>query len=96
MKAYPFYLNSVITFEQATLFYQWSAHYCKEQKFNVSKIKENVTLGYIIRKYNDKKLDNIFLFGASLTEFFNLLIYTKLWPEDEKIAFLENLFTLNK
>jgi hypothetical protein len=62
----------------------------------VSKIKENATLGYIIWKYNKKKLDTIFLLGVSKTEFLNLLIYTKLWEEKEKIAFLENLFELNQ
>ncbi|MBB1193820.1 hypothetical protein DNC80_09115 [Flavobacterium sp. SOK18b] len=62
----------------------------------MSKIKENATLGYIIWKYNDKKLDTIFLFGVSKTEFLNLLVYTKLWEEKEKIAFLENLFELNQ
>ncbi len=62
----------------------------------MSKIKENATLGYIIWKYNKKKLDTIFLLGVSKTEFLNLLIYTKLWEEKEKIAFLENLFELNQ
>ncbi|MFN7100472.1 MAG: hypothetical protein ACK4M4_08880 [Flavobacterium sp.] len=96
MKAYPFYKNSAITFEQLTLFYQWDSDYYREQKIKVSKIKENATLGYIIWKYNDKKLDNLFLFGASNNNFLNLLVYTKNWSEPEKILFLENLFTLNR
>jgi hypothetical protein len=62
----------------------------------VSKIEERATLGYFIWKNNDKKLDNIFLFGASKTEFLNLLVYIKLWEEKEKIAFLENLIELYK
>jgi hypothetical protein len=96
MKAYPFYKNTATAFEQVSLFYQWDSDYYKEQKFNVLKIKEDATLGYIIWKYNDKELDNIFLFGASKTEFLNLLVYTKLWEEKEKIAFLENLLELNQ
>lgn len=96
MKSYPFYKNSATEFENVTLFYQWDSDYYREQKMNVSKIKENAALGYIIWKYNDKKLDNLFLFGASNNNFLNLLVYTKNWSEPEKILFLENLFTLNR
>lgn len=95
-KAYPFYKNNVSDFENVTLFYTWDSDYYKENKFKTDKIKENTELEYIIWKYNDKKLDNVFLFGSSKNNFLNLLVYTTNWKEEEKIIFLENLFKLNK
>ena len=95
-KAYPFYKSNVSDFENVTLFYTWDSDYYKENKFKTDKIKENTELEYIIWKYNDKKLDNVFLFGSSKNNFLNLLLYTTNWKEEEKIIFLENLFKLNK
>lgn len=95
-KAYPFYKSNVSDFENVTLFYTWDSDYYKENKFKTDKIKENTELEYIIWKYNDKKLDNVFLFGSSKNNFLNLLVYTANWKEEEKIIFLENLFKLNK
>lgn len=95
-KAYPFYKSNVSDFENVTLFYTWDSDYYKENKFKTDKIKENTELEYIIWKYNDKKLDNVFLFGSSKNNFLNLLVYTPNWKEEEKIIFLENLFKLNK
>ena len=95
-KAYPFFKSNVSDFENLKSFYTWDADYYKENKFKTEKIKENIDLEYIIWKYNDKKLDNIFLFGSSKNNFLNLLVYTNKWSEDEKVVFLENLFKLNK
>jgi hypothetical protein len=95
-KVYPFYKSNVSDFENVTLFYTWDSDYYKENKFKTDKIKENTELEYIIWKYNDKKLDNVFLFGSSKNNFLNLLVYTPNWKEEEKIIFLENLFKLNK
>ena len=95
-KAYPFFKSNVSNFENVKLFYTWDSDYYKENKFKTEKIKENAELEYIIWKYNDQKLDNVFLFGSSKSNFLNLLVYTNNWNEDEKIIFLENLFKLNK
>lgn len=95
-KAYPFFNSNASDFENVKLFYTWDSEYYKENKFKTEKIKENTELEYIIWKYNDKKIDNVFLFGSSKTNFLNLLVYTNNWSEDEKIIFLENLFVLNK
>lgn len=95
-KAYSFFKNNISDFENVKLFYTWDSEYYKENNFYAEKIKENAELEYIIWKYNDKKLDNIFLFGSSKSNFLNLLVYTNNWSEDEKIIFLENLFKLNK
>jgi hypothetical protein len=95
-KAYPFFNSNVSDFENVKLFYTWDSDYYKENKFKTKKIKENKELEYIIWKYNDKKIDNVFLFGSSKNNFLNLLVYTNNWSEDEKIIFLENLFVLNK
>lgn len=95
-KAYPFYKSDASNFKNVELFYIWDSEYYKEKKFNTQKIKENTELEYIIWKYNDNKLDNVFLFGSSKNNFLNLLVYTNYWSEDDKIVFLENLFILNK
>ena len=95
-KAYSFFKNNLSDFENIQLFYRWDSDYYKESKFTVKKIRENSELEYIIWKYNDKKLDNVFLFGSSKGNFLNLLVYTAIWSEDEKIIFLENLYKLNK
>jgi hypothetical protein len=95
-KSYSFYKSNVSDFENVKLFYTWDSDYYKENKFKTEKIKENIELEYIIWKYNDKKGDNVFLFGSLKSNFLNLLVYTNNWSEDEKIIFLENLFKLNK
>ncbi|WP_445452107.1 hypothetical protein [Flavobacterium sp. 25HG05S-40] len=95
-KAYSFFKSNVSDFENVKLFYTWDSDYYKENKFKTALLKENTELEYIIWKYNDKKLDNVFLFGSSKSNFLNLLVYTNNWSEDEKIIFLENLFKLNK
>ena len=95
-KAYSFFKSSKSDFENVKEFYKWDSDYIKENGFKTKKIKENSKLEYIIWKFNDGKLDNIFLFGSSKDNFLNLLVYTDVWSEDEKIIFLENLFELNK
>ncbi|KFF16052.1 hypothetical protein [Flavobacterium hydatis] len=94
--SYPFFKSNKSDFENVKLFYVWDSDYLKENKFKIQKIKENSKLEYIIWKYNDKKLDNVFLFGSIKDNFLNLLVYTNIWSEDEKIIFLENLYKLNK
>ena len=95
-KAYPFFKSNSSDFENVKLFYTWDSEYYIENKFKTEKIKENAALDYIIWKYNDNKIDNVFLFGSSKTNFLNLLVYTTNWSQDEKIAFLENLYKLNR
>lgn len=95
-KAYPFFKSSKSDFENVKLFYTWDSDHYKENNFKTDKIKENSELEYIIWKYNDKKSDNVFLFGSVKTNFLNLLVYTNNWTEDEKVAFLENLYKLNR
>jgi len=95
-KAYPFFKSNETDFGNVKLFYTWDSDYYKENKFKTTKIKENAELEYIIWKYNENKIDNVFLFGSSKANFLNLLIYTNNWSEEEKILFLENLFKLNK
>lgn len=93
---YSFFKVGKSGFESVTDFYNWDADYRKENKFKTDKLKEDAKQEYIIWKYNDGELDNVFLYGSSKANFLNLLVYTKAWTEDEKIKFLENLFKLNK
>jgi len=95
-KTYPFFKSSKSNFENVKEFYKWDSDYRKENNFKSEKIKENPELEYIIWKYNDTKLDNVFLFGSSKDTFLNLLVYTNVWSENEIIKFLENLYKLNK
>jgi len=95
-KAYPCFNNKKSDFENVKLFYTWDSDYRRENKFKTDKLKENAKSEYIIWKYNDGKLDNIFLFGSAKDNFLNLLVYTDKWTEAEKISFLENLYKLNK
>jgi len=95
-KAYPFYKKENSDFENVNNFYKWDSNYRKENNFKTEKLKENSKLEYVIWKYNDGKQDNMFLFGTSDKNFLNLLVYTNIWNEDEKIKFLENLYEINK
>ena len=95
-KAYSFFKSNTSDFENVKEFYKWDADYRKENNFKTDKIKENAKEEYVIWKYNDGKLDNVFLFGSSKNNFLNLLVYTDIWTESEKILFLENLYKLNK
>ncbi|OXA78272.1 hypothetical protein SAMN05444397_101200 [Flavobacterium aquidurense] len=83
-------------FENVKLFYAWDSDYMKENKLKTDKIKENPEAEYIIWKYNDGKLDNVFLFGSAKDNFLNLLVYSTIWDEAKKVLFLENLYQLNK
>ena len=95
-KAYPFFKNNIEDFDNVKLFYKWDSDYYVENKFKTELLKENSKLEYIVWKYNDNKLDNVFLFGSSKNNFLNLLVYTNNWSEDKKITFLEELYKLNK
>lgn len=95
-KAYSFFKSNKSAFENVKLFYTWDSDYRKENKFKTEKIKEDSKLEYIIWKYNEDKIDNVFLFGSVKNNFLNLLVYTTSWSEAEKITFLENLYKLNK
>ena len=91
-KAYPTFKKTETDYENVKLFYKWDSDYYAENKFKTKLLKENSNLEYIIWKYNDNKLDNVFLFGSTKENF----LYTDKWSEVEKIIFLEELFKLNK
>ncbi|UPT70586.1 MAG: hypothetical protein M0D53_16165 [Flavobacterium sp. JAD_PAG50586_2] len=95
-KAYSFFKDNKSDFENVKLFYEWDSDYRKENKFKTQKIKEDAKQEYIIWKYNEDKIDNVFLFGSVKDNFLNLLVYTTKWSEAEKISFLERLYKLNK
>lgn len=95
-RSYPFYKKEVVGFEAVKAFYKWDSDHIKSQNIKTKKIKENPEMGYIIWKYHDGTSDNIFLFGTSSDYFLNLLIYSTVWKEKDKISFLEDLYKLNK
>ena len=95
-KAYPTFNKTKSDYENVNLFYKWDSDYNAENKFETKLLKENNKQEYIIWKYNDKKLDNVFLFGSSKDNFLNLLVYTDRWNEEQKITFLEELYKLNR
>lgn len=95
-KAYPTFIKKKSNYENVNLFYKWDSDYYVENKFYTKLLKENSKQEYVIWKYNDHKLDNVFLFGSSKDNFLNLLVYTDKWTEEQKITFLEALYQLNK
>ena len=94
--AYSFFKSTASNFKNVRLFYEWDSDFRKENNFKTNKIKENEQQAYIIWKYNDGKEDNVFLFGSSKNTFLNILVYTSIWNEAEKILFLENVYNTNK
>lgn len=94
--AYPFFKRNKSDFENVKLFYTWDSDYMIQNKYKTEKIKENRKSEYIIWRYNDGKLDNFFLFGSRKDNFLNLLVYSKIWTDDQKVSFLENLYQVNK
>ncbi|MES2544225.1 MAG: hypothetical protein V4548_05020 [Bacteroidota bacterium] len=94
-KAYPFFKPNKSAFENVKEFYKWDSDYRKQNKFKTEKLKESLKREYIIWKYNDGKMDNIFLFGSTGSDFSNLLIYTNIWTQEKQIEFLENVYQLN-
>ena len=94
--AYSFFKSTASNFVNVKLFYKWDSDFRKENNFKTDKIKENSHDEYIIWKYNDGKQDNVFLFGSSKNTFLNILVYTSIWNESEKILFLENIYKINK
>jgi len=95
-KAYSFFNSKKSDFENVKLFYTWDSDYMKQNKYKTDKLMENSKSEYIIWKYNDGTLDNVFLFGSNKENFLNILVYTNIWNEEEKIKFLENIYMLNK
>lgn len=94
--AYSFFKSTASNFVNVKLFYKWDSDFRKENNFKTDKIKENSKDEYIIWKYNDGKYDNVFLFGSIKNTFLNILVYTSIWNEEEKILFLENVYKTNK
>jgi hypothetical protein len=94
--AYSFFKSSASNFVNVKLFYKWDSDFRKENNFKTDKIKEDSKEEYIIWKFNDGKEDNVFLFGSSENTFLNILVYTSIWNEAEKILFLENVYKTNK
>ena len=95
MKAYSFYEEGLNDYKLVKKFYEWDSNWRRDNNFKTAKLKENKKKKYIIWKFNDGQLDNVFLFGASKRNFINLLVYTDKWNENDKIRFLEELFDLN-
>lgn len=94
--AYSFFKSTASNFVNVKLFYKWDSDFRKENNFKTDKIKEDSKEEYIIWKFNDGKEDNVFLFGSSENTFLNILVYTSIWNEAEKILFLENVYKTNK
>jgi hypothetical protein len=95
-KAYSFYKAKDSDFENVMAFYKWDSDYRKELKFETAKLKENAKESFVIWKFNDGKLDNVFLFGSVNDSFLNLLVYTNKWDKEAKELFLEKTYLMNK
>ncbi|TDM00392.1 MAG: hypothetical protein C4K58_04075 [Flavobacteriaceae bacterium] len=92
---YEFFDPKKSDFENVYAFYKWDSDYMIQKGLATNFILEDKESKFVIWKYNDKKSDNVFLFGNSKNHFVNLLIYTNLWDENQKVEFLKNLYFLN-
>ena len=95
MKLYPFYSSSKKKSEIVTDFFKWEYDYRVSAGFKCSKIKDNTTENYIVWKFTEKGIDNVFLYGAKSNLLSNFLVYTDKWDEQKKIDFLEKFYSLN-
>lgn len=95
MKLYPFYSPSMSKSEIVSEFFKWEYEYRVGAGFKSSKIKENTTENYIVWKFTEKKMDNIFLYGIKSDLLLNYLVSTDKWDEQKMIDFLEKTNSLN-
>ncbi len=95
-RAYPFYKKGMSDFEGVVAFYEWDAQWREENNFSTKLLKKNKKQTYVIWKYNDGKLDNIYLFGSANDHFINLLVYTDQWDEATITEFLVKTYETNK
>lgn len=95
MKLYPFYSSSKNKSEIIADFFKWEYDFRVSAGFKCSKIKDNKTENYIIWKFTEKEIDNVFLYGTKSDLLSNFLVYTDKWDEQKKIDFLEKFYSLN-
>jgi hypothetical protein len=95
-KTYSFYKSSKSNFESVNDFFKWEYDYRVGEGFESNKILENEVENYIIWKFAEKTLDNVFLYGVKSDLFVNYLVYTDKWDEQKKIDFLIKLYNRNK
>jgi hypothetical protein len=95
MKLYSFYAPSKNRSQIISDFFNWEYEYRVGAGFKCAKIKENKTDNYIIWKFTEKMIDNVFLYGTKSDFLINFLVYTDKWDEKKKIDFLEQFHSLN-
>ena len=95
MKSYSFYSPTKSKNEIISEFFKWEYDYRVGAGFKCSKIKENTTDNYIVWKFTEKMIDNVFLYGTKSDLLTNFLVYTDKWDEQKKIDFLEKFYSLN-
>jgi len=95
MKLYPFYSSSISKSKIVAEFFKWEYDYRISAGFKCSKIKENTVDNYIVWKFTEKMIDNVFLYGIKADLLTNYLVYTDKWDEQKKIDFLEETNALN-
>lgn len=94
-KNYSFYSSSKTDLETVSDYYKWEYDYRVENGFKTSKLKKDKKKNYIIWKFTEKGIDNVFLYGVKSEYLVNYLVYTDQWKEGKKIDFLEQLYELN-
>lgn len=96
MKTYSFYTSSKSQSEIVVDFFKWEYDYRVSAGFKCNKISQNDTDHFILWKFTENGIDNVFLYGIRSELLTNYLVYTDKWNEQKKITFLEKLNTLNK
>jgi len=94
-KNYSFYSSSKTDLETVSDYYKWEYDYRVENGFKTSKLKKDKKKNFIIWKFTEKGIDNVFLYGVKSEYLVNYLVYTDQWKEGKKVTFLEQLYELN-
>ena len=94
-KNYSFYSPTQTDLETVSDYYKWEYDYRVDNGFKTSKLKKDKQKNYIIWKFTEEGIDNVFLYGVKSEFLVNYLVYTDQWEEGKKIEFLEQLYELN-
>ena len=81
-------------FELVKAYYNWDARYFSNNlKMNTPVLFQDSISNYIIWKASGNNIENVFLFGARGCGVFNISVSTLKWTDEQKISFLQELYS---
>lgn len=93
---FSFYKNSRSDFETVQDYYKWESDYRNQNGQETKVMQEDQNANTIIWSYEEKGIDNIFLYGMQSDMLVNYLIYTDLLDDGYKIDLLKTIYNSNK